>query len=120
MVDEDTKSLSQIRNNLENIAKSWDGKEVWFLERMLQFPGLVSVYTDDWGVSVTIISEYYRKFKVSARWDFLRINDFAMSGLYCGWTLSKEMYYPELGINPSEKIIISEKPEGNENERSEV
>tara|TARA_B100000902_G_scaffold374207_1_gene402975 strand:+ start:771 stop:1115 length:345 start_codon:yes stop_codon:yes gene_type:complete len=111
MVDENTTSLSQIRSDLENIAKSWDGKEVWFLERMLQFPGLVSVNTDDWGVSVTIISEYYRKFKVSARWDVLRINDSAMSGLYCGWTLSKEMYYPELGINPSEKIIISEKPE---------
>ena len=78
---------------------------------MLQFPGLVSVNTDDWGVSITIISEYYRKFKVSARWDVLRINDFTMSGLYCGWTLSKEMYYPELGINPSEKIIISEKSE---------
>jgi len=34
-----------------------------------------------------------------------------MSGIYCGWTLSKEMYYPELGINPSEKIIISKKSE---------
>ena len=79
MVDENTTSLSQIRSDLENIAKSWDGKEVWFLERMLQFPGLISVNTDDWGVSVTIISEYYRKFKVSARWDVLRIYDSAMS-----------------------------------------
>ncbi|MDA7556185.1 hypothetical protein N8809_06075 [Euryarchaeota archaeon] len=111
MEDENTISLSQIRSDLENTAKSWDGKEVWFLERMLQFPCLVSVNTDDWGITVTIISEYYRKFNVSARWDVLRINDFSMSGLYCGWTLSKEMYYPELGIFPSEKLIISEKSE---------
>ena len=28
MVDENTTALFQIRSDLENIAKSWDGKEV--------------------------------------------------------------------------------------------
>ena len=112
MEDENTTSLSKIRGDLENIAKSWDGKEVWFLERMLQFPGLVSVNTDDWGVSITIISEYYRKFSVSGRWDILSVWSSGMSALYCGWKLDKEMIWPELGIIPSDKITNSEKGDG--------
>jgi hypothetical protein len=32
-----------------------------------------------------------------------------MSALYCGWTLDKEMIWPELGILPSDKISNSDK-----------
>ena len=110
MMSEEIK-IKEKREEFESLVQSWNGTEMWFQERMQQFPGIVEITTDDWGVKITINSEYYRKFKVSARWDVLRINDFTMSGLYCGWTLSKEMYYPELGINPSEKIIISKKSE---------
>ena len=104
--------IREIREDFESLIQSWNGSEMWFQERMQQFPGIVEITTDDWGVRITIISEYYRKFSVSSRWDVLRVWSSGMSALYCGWTLDKEMIWPELGVLPSEKISNSEKGDG--------
>ena len=104
--------IKEKREEFESLVQSWNGTEMWFQERMQQFPGIVEITTDDWGVKITINSEYYRKFSVSGRWDILSIRSTGMSALYCGWTLDKEMIWPELGILPSEKISNSEKGDG--------
>ena len=101
--------IKEKREEFESLVQSWNGTEMWFQERMQQFPGIVEINTDDWGVKIIIISEYYRKFSVSGRWDILSVWSSGMSALYCGWTLDKEMIWPELGIIPSEKITNSEK-----------
>jgi len=56
-------------------------------------------------VSITITSEYFRKFSVSGCWEILRVSSSGMSGLYVGWTLNKQIIYPELGIFPANKIV---------------
>lgn len=101
--------IKEKREDFESLIQSWNGTEMWFQERMLQFPGIVQITTDDWGVKITIISEYYRKFSVSGRWDILSVRSTGMSALYCGWTLGKEMIWPELGILPADKITNSDK-----------
>ena len=100
------------RERFEPLIQSWNGSEMWFQERHLQFPGRVEITTNDWGVSITIISEYFRKFSVSGCWEILRVSDSRISALYCGWTLDKEMIWHELGIFPSKKIINIRSHEG--------
>ena len=106
--------IKEKKEEFESLIQSWDGSEMWFQERHLQFPGRVEVTTNDWGVSITIISEYFRKLSVSGRWDILRVSESGMSALYCGWTLNKEVIWPELGIFPSEKITDSRVHEGDD------
>ena len=108
MMSEEIK-IKEKREEFESLVQSWNGTEMWFQERMQQFPGIVEITTDDWGVRITIISEYYRKFSVSGRWDILSVRSTGMSALYCGWTLNKEMIWPELGIIPADKITNSDK-----------
>ena len=54
--------IKEKREEFESLVQSWNGTEMWFQERMQQFPGIVEITTDDWGVKITINSEYYRKF----------------------------------------------------------
>ena len=56
--------IREKRKELESLIRSWNGTKMWFQERRLQFPGIVQIITDDWGVSITITSEYFRKFSV--------------------------------------------------------
>ena len=113
MMSEEMK-IKEKREEFESLIQSWNGIEMWFQERRLQFPGRVEITTDDWGVSITIISEYFRKLSVSGRWDILSVWSSGMSALYSGWTLNKEMIVPELGIFPSEKIVDTCPDEGDD------
>ena len=113
MMSEEMK-IKEKREEFESLIQSWNGIEMWFQERRLQFPGRVEITTDDWGVSITIISEYFRKLSVSGRWDILSVWSSGMSALYSGWTLNKEMIVPELGIFPSEKIVDACPDEGDD------
>lgn len=93
--------IDEKREEIESLIKSWNGSEMWFQERHLQFPGTVQITTNDWGISIIIISKYFRKFSVSGCWEIIRVSGSRISALYCGWTLDKEMIWPELGIYPS-------------------
>lgn len=92
--------LKAIRNDREATVLAFDGTEMWYQEMWYQFPGIVSLETDDWGVKVTLASEHFeRPVNLSARWDCLNLWANALSGQYCGWTLCTEPIIPELGIN---------------------
>ena len=55
--------IKEKKEEFESLIQSWNGSEMWFQERHLQFPGRVEVTTNDWGVSIIIISEYFRKLR---------------------------------------------------------
>jgi len=97
--------IREKREEFESLIQSWNGTKMWFQERRLQFPGIVQIITDDWGVSITITSEYFRKISISGCWEILRVSSSGMSGLYVGWTLNKQIIYPEIGIFPPNKIV---------------
>ena len=91
--------LKEIRMRFDALIESWNGTEMWLKDSPFQIPGIVTIVTDDWGVVIKIDSEYYpREISVSGRWDILSIWDTGMSAMYCGWTIDKEMIWPELGI----------------------
>ena len=94
--------LKEKRLRFEAHIKSWDGTEMWYQEGALHFPGIVKIKTDDWGVKLTLDSKHFDELiSLSGRWDILSVGESGMTAMYCGWTIDKEMIFPELGINLS-------------------
>ena len=96
---EERANLREIRDRLEPHVSSFDGREMWFQERHLQFKGIAHITTDEWGVRVRFESENFRTLTLSGRWDFLLSYSDSLGAVYCGWRLSFECPYPELGTS---------------------
>ena len=91
--------LIEIRERLEPHLNVFNGEEMWYQERSLQFKGIAHITTDDWGVRVRFESENYRTLTLSGRWDVLIAYSNSLGAQYCGWSLSLECRYPELGTS---------------------
>ena len=92
--------LSERRQELEaHILDTFNGKEMWFQERRLQFKGVANITTNEWGVSIKFESENFRTLTLSGRWDILLAYSDSLGAVYCGWRLSLECPYPELGTS---------------------
>ena len=96
---EERARLSGIKERLEAHVASFDGREMWYQERMLQFQGTAHITTDEWGVRVRFESDNFRTLSLSGRWDFLLAYSDSLGAVYCGWRLSLECLYPELGAS---------------------
>ena len=102
-IEDNKEKILQKKAQLEAKVLAWNGKEIWYQERDIHIPGIASIETDDWGVRVTLHSEYWPKpITLSGRWDILSVGLDGMGAAYCGWYLCLEMIYPELGINVPE------------------
>lgn len=91
--------LSEIRERLEAHVASFDGREMWYQERMLQFQGTAHITTDEWGVRVRFESENFRTLTLSGRWDVIVSNSNGLRAQYCDWSLCFECPWPELGVS---------------------
>ena len=91
--------LREIRQRLEPHVSAFNGREMWYQERHLQFKGIAHITTDEWGVRVRFESENFRTLTLSGRWDFLLSYSDSLGAVYCGWRLSFECPYPELGTS---------------------
>ena len=97
---EERERLSEIRKTLEAHVANFDGREMWYQERMLlQFTGIPHITTDEWGVRVRFESENFRTLTLSGRWDIIVAHANGMSAQYCDWTLCIECPWPELGVS---------------------
>ena len=96
---EERAKLREIRDRLEPHVSSFDGKEMWYQESHLQFKGIAHITTDEWGVRVRFESESFRTLTLSGRWDILLAYSDSLGAVYCGWRLSFECPYPELGTS---------------------
>ena len=96
---EERARLSGIRGNLEAHVASFDGKEMWYQERMLQFQGTAHITTDEWGVRVRFESENFRTLTLSGRWDVIVSHSNGLRAQYCDWSLCFECPWPELGVS---------------------
>ena len=96
---EERAKLREIRDRLEPHVSSFDGREMWYQERHLQFKGIAHITTDEWGVRVRFESESFRTLTLSGRWDILLVYSDSLGAVYCGWRLSLECLYPELGTS---------------------
>ena len=96
---EERAKLREIRDRLEPHVSSFNGREMWYQERHLQFKGIAHITTDEWGVRVRFESENFRTLTLSGRWDFLLAYSDSLGAVYCGWRLSFECPYPELGTS---------------------
>ena len=91
--------LSGIRERLEAHVVSFDGREMWYQERMLQFQGTAHITTDEWGVRVRFESENFRTLTLSGRWDVIVSYSNGLRAQYCDWSLCFECPWPELGVS---------------------
>ena len=92
--------LTQKRHELEShIIDTFDGNEMWFQERRLQFKGVPHITTDKWGVSIRFKSENFRTLSLSGRWDVIISRNSGLGAHYAGWVLSFDCPYPELGVS---------------------
>ena len=91
--------LREIRDRLEAHVSSFNGREMWYQERHLQFKGIAHITTDEWGVRVRFESDSFRTLTLSGRWDILLAYSDSLGAVYCGWRLSLECLYPELGTS---------------------
>ena len=91
--------LREIRDRLEPHVSSFNGREMWYQERHLQFKGIAHITTDEWGVRVRFESDSFRTLTLSGRWDILLAYSDSLGAVYCGWRLSLECLYPELGTS---------------------
>ena len=97
-LSEETRArLSEIRRKLEPHIATFDGREMWYQERRLQFQGVAHITTDNWGVRIRFESDNFRTLTLSGRWDFILAYSDSLGAQYCGWTLSLECLYPEFG-----------------------
>ena len=96
---EERAKLREIRDRLEPHVSSFNGREMWYQERHLQFKGIAHITTDEWGVRVRFESENFRTLTLSGRWDILLAYSDSLGAVYCGWRLSLECLYPELGTS---------------------
>ena len=97
--EEEKARLGEIREKLEPHVANFDGKEMWYQERMLQFQGTVHITTDEWGVRVRFESENFRTLTLSGRWDVIVSYSNGLRAQYCDWALCFECPWPELGIS---------------------
>ena len=98
--EETISTLSQKRHELEsNIIDTFNGKEMWYQERRLQFQGVPKITTDDWGVTIQFESKSFRTICLSGRWDVIIARPYGLSAHYAGWTLSFDCQYPEIGTS---------------------
>ena len=92
--------LTQKRHELEShIIGTFDGNQMWFQERRLQFKGVPHITTDEWGVAIRFESENFRTLSLSGRWDVIISRSRGLGAHYAGWTLSLDCPYPELGVS---------------------
>ena len=92
--------LTQKRHELEShIIDTFDGNEMWFQERRLQFKGVPHITTDEWGVSIRFKSDNFRTLSLSGRWDVIISRNSGLGAHYAGWVLSFDCPYPELGVS---------------------
>ena len=92
--------LTEKRHQLEShIIGTFNGNEMWFQERRLQFKGVPHITTDEWGVTIRFNSESFRTLSLSGRWDVIISRSSGLGAHYAGWTLSFDCPYPELGVS---------------------
>ena len=91
--------LIELRGKLEPQLNVFNGEEMWYQERMLQFQGTAHITTDEWGVRVRFESENFRTLTLSGRWDVIVSYSNGLSALYCDWSLCFECPWPELGVS---------------------
>ena len=92
--------LTKKRHELEShIIDTFDGNELWFQERRLQFKGVPHITTDEWGVTIIFKSENFRTLSLSGRWDVIISRSSGLGAHYAGWALSFDCPYPELGLS---------------------
>ena len=96
---EERARLKEIKERLEDQVSSFDGREMWYQERLLQFQGTAHITTDEWGVRVRFESENFRTLTLSGRWDVIVSYSNGLSALYCDWSLCFECPWPELGVS---------------------
>ena len=96
---EERARLKEIKERLEDQVASFDGREMWYQERLLQFQGTAHITTDEWGVRVRFESENFRTLTLSGRWDVIVSYSNGLSALYCDWSLCFECPWPELGVS---------------------
>ena len=96
---EERARLSGIKERLEAHVASFDGREMWYQERMLQFQGTAHITTDEWGVRVRFESENFRTLTLSGRWDVIVSYPNGLRAQYCDWSLCFECPWPELGVS---------------------
>ena len=92
--------LTEKRHQLEShIIHTFDGNEMWYQERRLQFKGVPHITTDEWGVTIRFNSENFRTLSLSGRWDVIISRSRGLGAHYAGWMLSLDCPYPELGVS---------------------
>ena len=91
--------LSEIRKRIEPHVATFNGREMWYQERMLQFRGKAHITTDEWGVRVRFESENFRTLTLSGRWDVIVSYSNGLRAQYCDWSLCFECPWPELGVS---------------------
>ena len=96
---EERARLKEIKQELEDHVASFDGREMWYQERMLQFQGTAHITTDEWGVRVRFESENFRTLTLSGRWDVIVSYSNGLRAQYCDWSLCFECPWPELGVS---------------------
>ena len=74
----------------EQKINDWNNTVMHYREGRLDFPGLVEISTDDWGVRVTLTSEHYDgPVNLSASWEIISVYSDGMSAAYVNWGLSE-------------------------------
>ena len=96
---EERARLKEIKERLEDQVSSFDGREMWYQERLLQFQGTAHITTDEWGVRVRFESENFRTLTLSGRWDVIVSYSNGLRAQYCDWSLCFECPWPELGVS---------------------
>ncbi len=96
---EERARLKEIKERLEDQVASFDGREMWYQERLLQFQGTAHITTDEWGVRVRFESENFRTLTLSGRWDVIVSYSNGLRAQYCDWSLCFECPWPELGVS---------------------
>ena len=80
--------IKEKKEEFESLIQSWNGTEMWFQERMLQFPGIVQITTDDWGVKIIFTSESFdNPVRLSGVWSILSVGESSISSAYTNWYL---------------------------------
>ena len=96
---EERARLSGIKERIGAQVESFDGREMWYQERMLQFQGTAHITTDEWGVRVRFESANFRTLTLSGRWDVIVSYSNGLRAQYCDWSLCLECPWPELGVS---------------------
>jgi hypothetical protein len=101
-LSEDEKDqLNGIREQLEkHILTTFNGKEMWYQEGILQAKGIAHITTDEWGVRINFVeSENHEAISLDGRWDVIIAHSNYLGASMVGWSLSFECPYPEWESN---------------------